>query len=404
MAILIDEKKPIDDNLFEYENRIKHNPMIRYLETTPVYTTYYHIDVDETTSDAGFIDVKSILGHNSPIRFNKIENFPLYGMEQIVLQLQQDDQGIDSTFDSQAIILPGTVRPTPNDFFLIPSLRDDFVFRVTNINYDTVMPDNLYRIDFMLEMIDSVAIENMDKQVLDEYTCVLENIGTDTNCIIEKSYFTELKQVQALYDDIASTYFSIYYNDKHNCFLGEYGPNQYVYDVLQTEFINMHKLFTKKSDLKALYLTTQYSDTRRRLKYEKSIYRFVERRNLNLINNFKFVLYQGITQQESSFYRWHDKKVYIMDMPANDNVSGVEDLLSNEFINCVKLNGPQQHKWADLLQRYLRGEELGLKDVDLELNSEILQLDNNIEVFIFTPIILYIIKKIMNDAVSQSSI
>lgn len=80
MAFIIDEKNLIDNNVFKYEDRLK-SPLARYQDTTPTYVTYYHINNDETLVDAGFKDVQSIIGFRSPIRFDEIKNFPLYGLD-----------------------------------------------------------------------------------------------------------------------------------------------------------------------------------------------------------------------------------------------------------------------------------------------------------------------------------
>ena len=101
MGILINEQKMIDENTFRYEEKIK-SPTSRFLDTAPTFVTYYHINMDESTTDEGFSDVKMYIGDKSPIRFNKTENFPIYGLDQIVLQLQDDDAGLDSTYESEA--------------------------------------------------------------------------------------------------------------------------------------------------------------------------------------------------------------------------------------------------------------------------------------------------------------
>ena len=71
MAYFVNEQKMVEDSTFQFENRIK-SPTARFLDTTPTFTTYYHIVNDKTTVDEGFKDVASIVGHRSPIRFDKI--------------------------------------------------------------------------------------------------------------------------------------------------------------------------------------------------------------------------------------------------------------------------------------------------------------------------------------------
>ena len=70
MPIKINEMNAINENAFIYEDRIK-SPSARLLDTTQTYTNYFHINNNETTTDAGFIDVEEYLGNRSPVRFGK---------------------------------------------------------------------------------------------------------------------------------------------------------------------------------------------------------------------------------------------------------------------------------------------------------------------------------------------
>ena len=383
----------VEDTTFQFENRFK-SPTARFIDTTPVFVTYYHVDTDNTTVDEGFLDVASVIGHRSPIRFNKIENFPLYGMDQIVLNIAEDDQGLDTTWDGDGIVLPKTIKPVPNDFFVIPTLKDYYIFRVTNIQYDTVMPDNYYKIEFKLEYIDSTKLEEIEKQVLEEHICVLENIGTETNCIIEKSSYQKIKEIEKMYAEIKDLYMAMFYNDRHNVFLCEIEDNKLLYDPLQTYFINIHKLFNNKNDLSTIILTDQYDDPKRKYKYAKSVYRFLETRDMKLLSMFKYTTRPGTSIRESSFRKWHDRNIEVLDTPMviPDESNSI---FSRDYMEAIKLNAPVESEYASLIQRYLRSEKLTIKDVSMELDTELIYLNNSIEVFFFTPFIMYIIRDII---------
>jgi hypothetical protein len=393
MAYIINEQKMVEDTTFQFENRFK-SPTARFIDTTPVFVTYYHVDIDNTTVDEGFMDVASVIGHRSPIRFNKIENFPLYGMDQIVLNIAEDDQGLDTTWDGDGIVLPKTIKPVPNDFFVIPTLKDYYIFRVTNIQYDTVMPDNYYKIEFKLEYIDSTKLEEIEKQVLEEHVCVLENIGTETNCIIEKSSYQKIKEIENMYAEIKDLYMAMFYNDRHNVFLCEIEDGKLLYDPLQTYFVNIHKLFNSKNDLSTLILTDQYDDPKRKYKYAKSVYRFLETRDMKLLSMFKYTTRPGTSIRESSFRKWHDRNIEVLDTPMviPDESNSI---FSRDYMEAIKLNAPVESEYASLIQRYLRSEKLTIKDISMELDTELIYLNNSIEVFFFTPFIMYIIRDII---------
>ena len=399
MPIKINEMNAINENAFIYEDRIK-SPSARLLDTTQTYTNYFHINNNETTTDAGFIDVEEYLGNRSPVRFGKIENFPIYGLEQIVIQLQEDDIGLDGNYEGEAIILPGTIKPVQNDFFTIPILKDSYVFRVTDIQYDNVMPDNFYKITFKLEYIDSDYIKQLEEQTVDEYVCVLDNYGTEEKCIIEKSCFTKVKEIQNMYQEIIEFYKALFYNERHNVFLGDGEMGRKVYDPLQTEFINKHQLFNEKNNLECLILTDEVEDPQRKLKYAKSMYRLFEIRDLKLLTPFKYTLRDSITLHESSFYRWHEKRIDVMDIP-NHIPSTAKQILSDEFVDAVMYNTELETEYGNLIKRFLRKEELGIKDISLQLGDELLYLNNSLEVFFFTPSIMYIIREIVKEELKK---
>ena len=59
MAILINEQKLVDDNVFQYENRL-NSSISRFLDKSPTFVTYYHVNYQETTMDGGFRDIEEI--------------------------------------------------------------------------------------------------------------------------------------------------------------------------------------------------------------------------------------------------------------------------------------------------------------------------------------------------------
>lgn len=401
MPILINEMNAVNNNAFIYEDRIK-SPSARLLDVTQTYTTYYHINNNETTTDSGFVDVSEIIGNRSPIRFNKIENFPIYGLDQIVIQLQEDDAGLDGSYEGDATILPGTVKPVQNDFFIIPILKDSYVFRVTDIQYDNIMPDNFYKISFKLEYIDPNYIKLLNDQSVEDFVCALDNYGTDSNCIIEKSCFTKIKEIQKMYQEITEFYKAMFYNERHNVFLCSNENGRFLYDPLQAEFINKHKLFNDKNDLECLILTDEMEDPKRKLKYAKSMYKLFELQDLKLLKKFNYTLRDSLTLHESSFYRWHEKRIDVLDIP-NYIPDNAKRIFSDDFINAIEYNGEVETEYGELIKKFLRKEELKIKDIPLSLSDELIYLNDSLEVFFFTPIIMYIIREVIKKELEKEN-
>ena len=400
MAILIDEKKFINDNVFQFENRL-NSSISRFLDKSPTFVTYFHINNNESTTDGGFKDIEEILGKRSPLRFQKITDFPLYGLEPIVLNIVDGDQGLDTDYSGEAVVLPNTIKPLQNDFFMINTVKGSFIFRVISIQYDNIRPDNFYKLEFKFEYLDDEKVDNLNNQVEEKFTCVLQNIGTENTCLIQEEYLEIINSIDDLFNDMVNTYKVIFYNERYNCFLGEMDGGKKIYDPLQTVFFNKHKLLNKKNDLKTIVLSEGFVDNKRKIKYEKSIYRLFERRDTKLVKPLYYNTFPAMYKKDSQFYRWHDQSVYVADIPTLPNMEGDINLLPLSISNSFKLNGPTESKYIELMQKFIRNEEISLYDIPLDLNEELLLLDANEEVFFYTPILLYIIQTTVNEFIAK---
>lgn len=400
MALIVDEKRMIEENMFDFEERVK-SPLARYSDKTYTLVDYHHVNNVETTADGGFQDVENILGDRSPVRFQVIHDLPLYGLEGMNLDLSDGDVGLDSSYSGEATLLPGTIIPLPNDFFVIKQLKDKFVFRVTEVQNDTIMPENFYKISFQLEYNDAEMQDNLDKQTTEKFNCIMENIGTDDQCIIEDEYYEELRKIDAMYRSILDTYITLFYSKRYNCLLGDLDPHTKIYDPFQTEFIRKHNLFVNKNQLDSLLLNQQFDDSRRKLKYERSIYRFIETKNFDKLTQFPYCTFLGINNRGTAFYHWHDNRVKILDIEANMG-QDAPMLLSKDSYDTINMNYPTDSKYLAFISNYVRNNNIGLKEIDLTLGDEILSaLDANLEIFFFTPIILYIIRDITSTFVKR---
>ena len=403
MGFLINEEKLMEDNIFKFENRL-NSQLTRFLDKSPVFVTYYHVNVNETTTDEGFRDIESIIGNRSPLRFQKIENFPMYGLDQVVLAIQDSEQGLDTEYSGEAVILPNTIKPLQNDIFKINHVKGSFLFRVTEVQYDNIRPDNYYKINFRFEWLDDEKADKLDEQVEENFSCILQNIGTEENCLIQEDYYKQLKLIDEMFNDMVKTYKILFYNERYNCFLWERLDGYKIYDPFQTVFFNNHKLLNNKADYSTIMLSEEFNDHKRKLKYERSIYRCFERRDTKLLSEFKYHTIPGTYKKDSSFARWNDQSIMIVEIPSPQDDSATESLLTQDIINTFKMNGPTDSKYVELMQKFIRNESMTVYDIPTNLNEELIKLDANEEVFFFTPILMYIIQTVVNDFLSEKKI
>ena len=90
-----------------------------FLETAPLFVTYYSISSYQSTFDESFENYNEVAGEESPNKFHRIQGFPLYSIDLSDFSLNQSDDGWSSEVQSSAIVLPDTTIPLPDDLFEI---------------------------------------------------------------------------------------------------------------------------------------------------------------------------------------------------------------------------------------------------------------------------------------------
>ena len=396
LAQIFDEESFVENNILEFDKRLD-SPVIRYIDQSPTFVTYFHINNTESTSDEGFGDVESVIGAKSAIKFQKIENLPIYGIDQLVAQLEDNDEGLTVSIDGEGTIAPGSIKPFPQDHFIIPHLGENYIFKITSFDYDNLRGDNFYKIHFSLYANDEEKVNELNELVHDTYTCIMSNIGTENKCIIQADFKEQLDKVDALYSDMVQLFLSIFYSERYNCLLSDFYDGCQIFDPFMSEFINKHDLLNKKNSTKTVVLETQFSDPKRMIKYERSIYRFVERKDIKCLKPFYYITFRGCNNRETLFYRYSDINVKIVDIPANINEENAYRILSDSMIATIKMNGFTQTKYAELFKNFVRGNKIDIYDIPLDMNDQLLLLDGNIEMFFITPLLLYIIKEVVKE-------
>jgi hypothetical protein len=79
-------------------------------------------------------------------------------------------------------------------------------------------------------------------------------------------------------------------------------------------------------------------------------------------------------------------------------------MMPTEICDHIRYNGPNEiSKHVTLIKKFIRNDDLTIHDIPLDLNEELLSLDANQELFIYTPLIMYIIKTITNEFITKKT-
>ena len=103
-------KTTINSIVEGYKNKLD-NPHYIFTDKKPTLVTYYNINTSCSTLDHGTRTAYEYVGNDSPIKYNKILDMYLYGIERIAINLDMGEYGLESdAIEGEAYILPNTIN------------------------------------------------------------------------------------------------------------------------------------------------------------------------------------------------------------------------------------------------------------------------------------------------------
>jgi hypothetical protein len=393
-GLIFDEASLLNNNIFAYEKRL-FSASGRYIENGGLLTSYYQIREAATTVDRGIQDIESLFGHRSPLRFNHIKNFPIYGFGALAPNNTDDINIEDISVEGDCIIFPSTIVPHPNDFFIINHLKMNAIFQVVAVHYDSMKIEGYYKINYRLHSTSNEVLDWLSKQTVETYHTDLDALGTEISPIIKEDNFILRQQILQMSNKMIDSYKSLFYNDRHNCFL--YNHNGYrLFDSCGNEFMAKHSLMNAANSNKVIVLHDKLHDNRFPLMYNNSIYNWLELdAPISLIQKFPYELIDISHYRDSSFYRWSDYDIKILypDLTQKTNDTYFDTKQLTSLMEYESIIG---NDYERLIHKFIHSSNtICTADISLNISQTLFTSVNSMEVYLYTPIILYIIRKIM---------
>ena len=388
MGYILNEKSFINENIFKYEKRLESQYTV-FTEKNPTFVTYYHINNINSITDSGLLNVDRILGKDSPLKYQKIEDFPIYGIDQIKLDLSDEEEGINGSYEGSGIILPNTIKPLPNDFFTVSYLDEGYLFMVTQIDYDTIKSNNYYKIDFYLKTISSDTVNKLNDQVLEKYHCIFKNIGTEENCLLQEDVYKVINELDTVYTSLVKRYTSLYYNKRYNSFLFN-NFNCTIYDKFLSTFINEHRLLNEKEKYQTISITNEDYGEQFPVTYSMSIYNLIENRNIADLDYIRYELCP-ITYPHSIFLYYNLKNIKSLTFVPDHVGSGI--YIRDKLIDSIKNNIVEDtdNIIEELMVKYFNDSIESILQLKVEKINEY-KMSYSLTDYINIPILLFIIR------------
>ena len=399
-GLIFDEKTMLDGNIFKFEQRL-HSHMNKYIDNGAILTTYYSQDLNSSTVDRGLKDIEELFGKKAPLRYNEINNFPLYGFDKINPE-NTDEQNIeDFNVNGTCIIQPSTIIPRPLDFFMINHLKMVAIFEVTNVKYDSMKQDGFYQIDYRLHATSKDVVDKIKKQVMKVMYTDLDAIGSERNPIIEEDDFILRGQIKQMVNTMIKNYRAMFYSQQHNCFLFRDPDSGYdIFDMCGNEFMARHSIMNYENSSSVIVLNSKIVDKQFPIRYANSVYQWLELGAPHrLLRKFEYLLDESSIYPSSSFNQYYDNDVYIMQPLSTREVGIITD--KHEFFDNVTFNALDEdveplNEYEKLIWKFIHRTDLTIKDVSLYTADALISAVRHQDIFLYTPIIIYIIREILS--------
>lgn len=382
----------VHTNINKFKERLDNNQYDNMIQGTPTKVVYYNVNKKATSVDDGLLDVEQYIGPNSPIRWNKIEDAVIYFDSKLDLSLEEDVGGFKSDMSGGATIASGTIKPYPLDFFIVEYLGKSFLFKVTNINIDTIRSRPQYRIEWEIGKLGNLP--EAEKQVDGSYKMIFENIGTKDNCIISNERWVELQKLKDIRDCLIDDYIDTFYESETNSIIYNY-RDKYVYSPDLTKFIINTRVLRDDDSLQSIVLDVLIDPYKSlNIDYRSGLFKAVEDQNTARLNVDKYRMILNPIEKNHHCVLGQYKRTYTVayNLAINDTEVGiVEDWFTKETLTSIKGNILDGLTGYDLIiGKYIN--KIYIEPVDIsEINS--ITVGNSIEDYCKIPMIIHILNK-----------
>lgn len=399
--LIFSEKEFLDGNIFQFEQRL-HSHVNKYIQGGAILSTYFSQQGNATTVDRGTRDIDQLFGKQSPLRFSKISNFPLYAFGPTNPDNTDENQIEDITVEGDFIVLPSTTVPNVFDFFILNHLKMTALFQVTSVTYDSMKIDGFYKIRYRLISTEDETIQKLNNQVVEKYSVDLNAVGSNLNPVIQEDEFIHKKQVQQMVSQMIMSYRALYYNERHNCFLYHH-PDMGLdwFDLCGNEFMAKHSIMNNENSTKVIILNSKIRDIQLSLFYNNSIYNWLELgAPARMLQNFHFILNYADGYPYSSFVKWNDGDIQVM-QPLGLHQVGVNFreysfFDADQLAAFIDVNHEPTSYYEKLIWKYIHyPNQLKITDVSLYTADSLISSIRHIDTFLYTPIVIYIIRAIL---------
>ena len=389
------------DNLVVATKDKINNPYYVYNDQHPTKVTYYAQNIEKSTIDEASGLYDSHVGTFSSFKFNKINNFIIYGIDKISTEYDVAEFGTEAvSITGDAVILPNTISPRPGDFFAISYVKEPILFKVNAVSPDTLDSGaNIYRLEYAVELTNSIDI--IEKQIVKEFEFVVNNVGTDFKAVVESSDYKLIDNLENLVEELITYFDSIFYNNHLQTLVYNH-DGWHMYDPFMIEFLIRNSVLSFSDSYVYLHHAAATNKTFH-MDYTRTFFYNLENHNTQDVKPCTMATADLITDINSLFISRMDD-YYMVKYFDNLPYKTRFEVFNNNIIDHIRNN--KMFKKGDSNECYNLWIAYFNNDKDF-INGDILSLIksadymNNLNCFYFLGISIFIIEQYIKGLLSK---
>jgi hypothetical protein len=372
------------------------NPFYNFNQEKGTVVTYYNVDLNNTPLDKVTGMQYASFGKDTNTKYNKINNFILYGLEKIAVTIDNTEDGTEAEeIEGDCLLLPNTVHPYAGDFFTINTMKEPCLFRVTDAQSDTFDDaSNVWQLKYKLEHVGVDEIDEYNVGTTSHF--ILTNVGTQYTSILEDSVYNTVSLIEELLDGMREYYKTVFYNDRVNSLIFTANGNRF-YDSFLTEFVIRNKLLESRGDY--IYIQHQVEVPKTfNIDYSRSFFYILETKKLKKFRNCLTVAYgEAIDSKVNIFSTRQEMYLNMIYSPDLQKITKtIAPGLIYEIFDKVLIGNIIENKkfgddvLSDIIIKYLNNEHINDDDID---KLDMIQYKDNIQLFYYVPAAMFILEK-----------
>ena len=387
------------EKITSFNTGLLNNSFYTLNDKKPTIVTYYNINNELSNLDPGSKLAYNNIGKDNPLRYNKIDDFIIYGFQRIELQTENDEFGLEAEkITGDAIVLPNTIIPKEGDYFEVEHITDStWLFIVNDVQKDTLENGaNAYKITYKLEYVNH---DMLQQNVAENFTMIEKREGTNIVEIVQSDRLALAKKMDKCAVMLKEYFYNLFYNDRVQTFIYMDLTEWRVYDPYMIEFIIRNKILDNGND-SFIYVDHKIPTIKTfNIDYDKTYYRAFEEKDLSKLaaSNYTIQL-RDIRAYGSIFYTRYE--AYFQATYVNPNNGYKVQCLPDEIIYTIldkkiidddidNLN-VKIPKWINILTKHFTHQVI----TDEELESvENMDFNETYNLFYLIPILIYCLEE-----------